>query len=46
MKISDLISTKNSKIPGKSGDGLRSGNKVSRNTFKNAPEMTWICFVI
>ncbi len=22
---------------------LRSGNKVSQNTFKNKPEMTWIC---
>ncbi len=38
MTLSGIISTKNSKSPGKSGGGLRSGNKVSQNTFKNTPE--------
>jgi len=38
MTFSDIISTKNSKSPGKSGSGLRSGNKVSQNTLKNSPE--------
>ena len=41
MTLSDIISTKTSKSPGKSMEvrgGLRSGNKVSQNTFKNTPE--------
>ncbi len=38
MTLSGIISTKTSKSPGKSRGGLRSGNKVSQNTFKNTPE--------
>ena len=38
MTLSGIISTKNSKSPGKSGGGLWSGNKVSQNNFKNTPE--------
>ncbi len=48
MTLSGIISTKTSKIPGKSrevqgsrvksGGGPRSGNKASLNTFKNTPE--------
>jgi hypothetical protein len=41
-----IISTKTSKSLGKSRGGLRSGNKVSQNTFKNAPEYHRIRFVI
>ncbi len=53
MTKSDIISTKNSKgssgkseevrrSPVKSGSKLRSGNKVSQNTFKKTSEMTWM----
>jgi hypothetical protein len=35
---SDVISTKNSESPGKSGGGLRSVNKERQNIFKNTPE--------
>jgi hypothetical protein len=38
MTLSGIISTKTSKSPRKPGDGLRSGNKVNQNTFKNTPE--------
>ena len=41
MTLSDIISTKNSKIPEKSRKVrgcLRSVNKVSQNTFKITPE--------
>jgi len=44
MMLSGIISTKTSKSPGKSSEvqevrgGLRSGNKVSQNTFKSTPE--------
>jgi len=38
MTLSGIISTKTSKSPGKPKEGLRSGNKVSQNTFKNTPE--------
>ena len=38
MTLSGIISTKTSKSPEKSRGGLRSGNKVSQNTFKNTLE--------
>jgi len=41
MTLSGIITTKTSKSPGKPKEvrgGLRSGNKVSQNTFKNTPE--------
>jgi len=38
ITLSDIISTKTCKSPGKSGGGLQSGNKVSQNTSKNTPE--------
>ncbi len=38
MNLSGIIFTKTSKSPGKSGVGLRSGNKLSQNTFKTTPE--------
>ena len=38
MTLYGIISTKTSKIQWKSVGGLRSGNKVSQNTFKNTPE--------
>ena len=41
MTLSDIISTKTSKSPGKSSEvrrGLRSGTKISQKTFKNTPE--------
>jgi len=58
MTLSGIISTKTSKSPGKSGEvqgspgkyggGLRSGNKVSQNTFKNTPEddLDTLCDII
>jgi len=38
MTLFGIIYTKTSKSPRKSVGGLRSGNKVSQNTFKNTPE--------
>jgi len=48
MTLSGKISTKTSKSPGKSWGGLRSGNKVSQNAFKNTPgdDLDTFCDII
>jgi len=38
MTLTCIISTKTSKSPAKSRGGLRSGNKISHNAFKNTTE--------